>query len=166
MTKRNAALTLLLVEIGAIALLVNSLISFDWHELWFALSISIAIPCWVLAVKAPSTCGVTTQRRTPCRNRTVGVLFGCSQARGGSHVWAKFFTRFGWHPHQPLTADAETTASPSARGTTSSGGTVLTAHQPGIAVVRLEEDMQSTLTFWMTVIATLSGVISTAAIFA
>ncbi|WP_462188645.1 MULTISPECIES: hypothetical protein [unclassified Frankia] len=67
MAKRNAALTLLLVEIGAIALLVNSLISFDWHELWFTLSISIAIPCWVLAVKAPSTCGVTTQRRTPCR---------------------------------------------------------------------------------------------------
>ncbi|WP_007506778.1 MULTISPECIES: hypothetical protein [Pseudofrankia] len=166
MAKRNVALSLLVVELGAIALLVASLISFDWHQLWFALSVSIAIPCWLLAVKAPSTCGVTTQRGTPCRNRTVGVLFGCSQAPGGGHVWAKFFARFGWHPHQPVPADAENSASPSTRGSTSPDGTVLTAHQRGIVVVRLEEDMQSTLTFWMTVVATLSGVISTAAIFA
>jgi hypothetical protein len=119
--------------------------------------IVIAIPSWVIAIKAPAICGVITQRGHPCPNPTKGVLFGCNQARNGTHVWAKLLARFGWRRELPLHAmriDAERAVSfvrePSD----------LPGKQREPVTVEVEEDLKSAILFWLTVCSTFAGVVS------
>jgi hypothetical protein len=109
--------------------------------LWCGL-FAVAATCWLIAVNLPTTCGVTTLEGRACPNRTTGVLFGCSQAKG--HIWAKFFARFGWSRKVP----------PPRRATTLSEPEPKPGH-PGV-----EEDKRSRILFWATFVATTAGTIS------
>jgi hypothetical protein len=84
---RVGAGILIVIEFIMIGILIYSLSHAHWRDALIALSIAIAIPCWVLLVEAPTTCGVTTQKGHACPNPTTGLLLGCNSARG--HAWAK-----------------------------------------------------------------------------
>jgi hypothetical protein len=47
----------------------------------------------LLGFTAHTTCGVTTTRRTPCKNDSYGFLFGCT---GNGHWVRKFYARLGF----------------------------------------------------------------------
>jgi hypothetical protein len=47
----------------------------------------------LLGFTAHTTCGVTTTRRTPCKNDAYGFLFGCT---GNGHWLKKFYARLGF----------------------------------------------------------------------
>jgi len=75
---RQFAYAVLAVEIVATAFTIYSIAYSDWDKLSWAWPTAIAIPCCAIAVKAPTTCGVTTQKGHPCPNPTTGILLGCA----------------------------------------------------------------------------------------
>ncbi|WP_433651122.1 hypothetical protein ACQP2C_00355 [Micromonospora zamorensis] len=154
MLKRNAALALLVIEFSAIAAAVFFLITLDPMSLAWALSIAVAIPAWILAVNAPTVCGVTTQKGGQCRRKVNGVLFGCGTS---NHTWAKFFSRFGWR-RQP-----DPNAASSSRSRPSGQSTILASGAGGgveVMTVRIAEDAKSKVAFWLALTATTCALVS------
>ncbi|MEU6021132.1 hypothetical protein [Micromonospora sp. NPDC047134] len=131
------------VEALAIVGVVYYLITLDLISLAWSASIAIAIPAWLLAVKAPTTCGVTTQKGGRCGRKVNGVIFGCGRS---NHTWAKFFARFGWR-RQP---------DPSNRRSRSSEVTEVTE----MVTVKIAEDWKSSVTFWLALTATTCALVS------
>jgi hypothetical protein len=153
MLKRNAALLILLAEAGAVVLVVYFLIQLDFLSVAWALSVAVAIPAWLLAVKAPTTCGVTTQKGGRCPRPVNGVIFGCGTS---NHTWAKFFSRFGWRRQPDPNAAVRTSRSTvmpiaAAKELTGEGQMV---------VVRIAEDFKSRAAFWLALTATLCALVS------
>jgi len=145
-SSRLGAGVLILVELAAIGWLISSLIHLQWQDALIALSVSIALPCWVLAVEAPTLCGVETIRKTQCQNRTTGLLLGC---HAPGHAWAKFFARFGWRR----------ISLPSADQGNSADNTGTSTAEP--VLVKIAEDGKSVVVFWATMVSTATAVIST-----
>lgn len=143
MLKRDHALLILGVEALAIVGVVYYLVTLDLISLAWSASIAIAIPAWLLAVKAPTTCGVTTQSGGRCGRKVNGVIFGCGRS---NHTWAKFFARFGWR-RQP---------DPSTRRHRSAEASEVTE----VVTVKIAEDLKSTLTFWLALTATTCALVS------
>ncbi|TDC36139.1 hypothetical protein E1211_14300 [Micromonospora sp. 15K316] len=131
------------VEALAIVGVVYYLVTLDFISLAWSASIAIAIPAWLLAVKAPTTCGVTTQKGGRCGRKVNGVIFGCGRS---NHIWAKFFARFGWR-RQP---------DPSNRRSRSSEVTEVTE----MVTVKIAEDWKSSVTFWLALAATTCALVS------
>ncbi|GAA2596248.1 hypothetical protein GCM10010435_89290 [Winogradskya consettensis] len=146
MLKRDYALLMLGVEALAVVGVVYYLVMLDFMSLAWAASIAVALPAWVLAVKAPTTCGVTTQAGGQCSRPVNGLIFGCGRS---SHTWAKFFSRFGWRRQSDPNA-------PDAR----SGRSVNGADGVEVVTVKIAEDWKSTAAFWLALTATLCAVIS------
>ncbi|WP_433263048.1 hypothetical protein ACQPWR_24915 [Micromonospora vinacea] len=71
-----------------IAASIVGLINGDWLSAIWSLTAAISIPAWILAVEAPTLCGVVNRRGQPCRNSTRGYIFGCGVA---NHTWVKAF---------------------------------------------------------------------------
>ncbi|MGW2625178.1 hypothetical protein [Micromonospora taraxaci] len=152
--KRNVALALLAIEFSAIVAVIFFLVTLDPMSLTWSLSLAIAIPAWILAVKAPTVCGVTTQKGGQCRRKVNGVLFGCGTS---NHTWAKFFSRFGWR-RQP---DPNTTSSP--RNRPPSVAALPTSVSSGgveVMTVRIAEDAKSKVAFWLALTATACALVS------
>ncbi|MFV2103692.1 hypothetical protein [Micromonospora sp. LOL_024] len=143
MLKRDQAMLILGVEALAIVGVVYYLVTLDLISLAWSASIAIAIPAWLLAVKAPATCGVTTQNGSRCGRKVNGVIFGCGRS---NHTWAKFFARFGWR-RQP---------DPSNRRSRSTEATEVTE----VVTVKIAEDWKSTVTFWLALTATTCALVS------
>lgn len=159
MRKRDFAYYILATEIISIGIFLYSMFSHHWSSVGWSLSIAVAVPCWVLAVKAPAVCGVTTQRGTPCRNPTTGVLFGCGQASNGSHVWVKFFARFGWRRQSFLRKPpSQTGADDPAVGFHGESHVFMSGPEP--FTVRIVEDWRSGFVFWLAIVSTVAGVAS------
>ncbi|MGC5052834.1 hypothetical protein ACLQ2S_15435 [Micromonospora sp. DT48] len=131
------------VEALAIVGVVYYLVTLDLISLAWSASIAIAIPAWLLAMKAPTTCGVTTQNGGRCGRRVNGVIFGCGRS---NHTWAKFFARFGWR-RQP---DPRIRRS---RSIQASEGTEM-------VTVKIAEDWKSTVAFWLALTATTCALVS------
>ncbi|BAL91918.1 hypothetical protein AMIS_66980 [Actinoplanes missouriensis 431] len=146
MQKRDYAFVLLGVEALALVGVIYYLVTLDFMSLAWAASIAVALPAWVLAVKAPTTCGVTTQKGGRCSRKVNGVIFGCSQSE---HVWAKFFARFGWHRQ----ADPNTPGARAGRLPTGGEGVE-------VVTVKIAEDGKSTAAFWLALTATLCALTS------
>ncbi|MEU8331697.1 hypothetical protein [Micromonospora sp. NPDC048839] len=140
MLKRDQAMLILGVEALAIVGVVYYLVTLDLISLAWSASIAIAIPAWLLAVKAPTTCGVTTQNGGRCGRKVNGVIFGCGRS---NHTWAKFLARFGWR-RQP---------DPSNRQSRSTEVTE-------VVTVKIAEDWKSTVTFWLALTATTCALVS------
>jgi hypothetical protein len=108
-------------------------------------SVAIAIPAWLLAVKRPTTCGVTTASGGRCGRKVNGVIFGCGRS---GHTWVKFLARFGWRrqpdPNRPPTRLDGSAETPEA----------------AVMTVKIAEDWKSTVTFWLALTATLCGLVS------
>ncbi|MEU8263983.1 hypothetical protein AB0C02_25590 [Micromonospora sp. NPDC048999] len=143
MLKRDHALLILGVEALAIVGVVYYLITLDFISLAWSASIAIAIPAWLLSVKAPTTCGVTTQNGGRCGRKVNGVIFGCGRS---NHTWAKFFARFGWR-RQP---------DPSIPRNRSIEGAEVTE----VVTVKIAEDWKSTVAFWLALTATTCALVS------
>ncbi|MET8253131.1 hypothetical protein [Micromonospora sp. NPDC005197] len=143
MLKRDQAMLILGVEALAIVGVVYYLVTLDLISLAWSASIAIAIPAWLLAVKAPTTCGVTTQNGGRCGRKVNGVIFGCGRS---SHTWAKFFARFGWR-RQP---------DPSNRRNRS----IEAAEVTEVVMVKIAEDWKSTVAFWLALTATTCALVS------
>ncbi len=145
MLKRDQALLILAVEALAIVGVVHFLLTLDLISLAWSASIAVAIPAWLLAVKAPTTCGVTTQNGGRCSRKVNGVIFGCGRSE---HTWAKFFARFGWR-RQP---------DPNGPAARPDG----TAETPDTAMmtVKIAEDWKSTVAFWLALTATICALVS------
>ncbi len=143
MLKRDHALLILGVEALAIVGVVYYLITLDLISLAWSASIAVAIPAWLLAVKAPTTCGVTTQNGGRCGRKVNGVIFGCGRS---NHTWAKFFARFGWR-RQP---------DPSILRNRSTAATEVTE----VVTVKIAEDWKSTVAFWLALTATTCALVS------
>ncbi|MEU7756722.1 hypothetical protein [Micromonospora sp. NPDC049171] len=143
MLKRDYAMLILGVEALAIVGVVYYLVTLDLVSLAWSASIAIAIPAWLLAVKAPTTCAVTTQNGGRCGRKVNGVIFGCGRS---NHTWVKFFARFGWH-RQP---------DPSIRRVWSTEA----AEATEVVTVKIAEDWKSTVAFWLALTATTCALIS------
>ncbi|KAB1156356.1 hypothetical protein F6X68_11860 [Micromonospora sp. AMSO12t] len=143
MLKRDQAMLILGVEALAIVGVVYYLVTLDLISLAWSASIAIAIPAWLLAVKAPTTCGVTTQKGGRCGRKVNGVIFGCGRS---NHTWAKFFARFGWR-RQP---------DPTVRRSRSTEA----AEVAEIVTVKIAEDWKSTVAFWLALTATTCALVS------
>ncbi|MCT2277815.1 hypothetical protein M3G91_09275 [Micromonospora chalcea] len=143
MLKRDQAMLILGVEALAIVGVVYYLVTLDFISLAWSTSIAIAIPAWLLAVKAPTTCGVATQIGGRCGRKVNGVIFGCGRS---NHTWAKFFARFGWR-RQP---------DPSNRRSRSIEATEVTE----VVTVKIAEEWKSTVTFWLALTATTCALVS------
>lgn len=143
MLKRDQAMLILGVEALAIVGVVYYLVTLDLISLAWSASIAIAIPAWLLAVKAPTTCGVTTQKGGRCGRKVNGVIFGCGRS---NHTWAKFFARFGWR-RQP---------DPSSRRSRSTEAAEVTE----VVTVKIAEDWRSTVAFWLALTATTCALVS------
>jgi hypothetical protein len=153
MLKRDAAFVILALEAVAIVGVVFFLVTLDFMSVAWSLSIAIAIPAWLLAVKAPTVCGVTTQKGGQCSRRVNGVIFGCGTS---NHTWAKFFSRFGWRRQpDPNTSSGKTGAAASF----STAGNV-TASGVEMMTVRIAEDTKSKVAFWLALTATTCGLVS------
>ncbi|GAA0478603.1 hypothetical protein Ade02nite_67090 [Paractinoplanes deccanensis] len=153
MLKRDAAFIVLGIEALAIVGVVYFLVTLDWMSVIWSLSIAIAIPSWLLAVKAPTYCGVTTQAGGKCTRPVNGVIFGCGTSE---HTWAKFFSRFGWR-RQPDPNRASAKAGPAAQMPRFGGAPTGDA---GVVTVRIAEEAKSKVAFWMALTATLCALIS------
>lgn len=145
MKKRDSALLMLGIEALALVGVVYYAVMLDFMSLAWAASIAIALPTWVLAVKAPTTCGVATQAGGQCRRAVNGVIFGC----GRNHTWAKFFSRFGWRRQ----------SDPNASGTRPGRG-LSTADDVEVVTVKIAEDWKSTAAFWLALTATTCAIVS------
>ncbi|WP_434742439.1 hypothetical protein [Micromonospora sp. SH-82] len=143
MLKRDHALVLLGVEALAIVGVVYYLVTLDLVSFAWSASIAIAIPAWLLAVKAPTTCGVTTQIGGRCGRKVNGVIFGCGRS---NHTWAKFFVRFGWR-RQP---------DPGVRR----NRTTVDAGNTEVVTVKIAEDWKGTAVFWLALTATTCALVS------
>ena len=153
---RKFAFWILAAQFLAVGYFIYAISHGQWSNSIWSVCVAIAIPCWLLAVKAPTNCGVTTQRGTPCKHPTTGVVFGCNQAPNGSHVWAKLFARFGWH--RQVFALPQRSAGP---GPTSSGrlaGQELARSET--VTVRIQEQRRNTIAFWLAFTSTIAGVTS------
>ncbi|MEU1604046.1 hypothetical protein [Micromonospora matsumotoense] len=143
MLKRDQAMLILGVEALAIVGVVYYLVTLDLISLAWSASIAIAIPAWLLAVKAPTTCGVTTQNGDRCGRKVNGVIFGCGRS---NHTWAKFFARFGWR-RQP---------DPGHRRSRLTEATEVAE----VVTVKIAEDWKSTVAFWLALTATTCALVS------
>ena len=154
MARRYQAGLLLITVPVAVFFIPVAVINRDWPMLGWSVSAAIAIPCWLLAFEAPSTCGFTTQRGTPCPNYTTGILFGCTNASG--HLWGKMFARFGWHRGALPTRKGS-------QATSADPGSLSNNAVPAEPVlVRVEESRGSKVAVWLAVISTICGLTSAA----
>jgi hypothetical protein len=157
--RRGATYSILGAEILAVAYLIYSILHLHWPDAVMSICTAIAIPCWVIAVKVPTRCGVTTKHGHPCPNPTTGVLVGCGSAAG--HAWAKVLARFGWKRQAlPSSKTPRVAASPQLSSDT---GKPEAAAEP--MVVRIAEDRRSAVAFWMAVTSTVAGATSAIAAF-
>jgi hypothetical protein len=156
-TKKQAALTVIVAWIIALLFAAISLHNKDWAAFIWSTSTVIALPCWAIAVKAPTHCGVITIKGHPCPNRTTGILMGCGSARG--HTWAKFFSWFGWRWRHVATQQEGSQAfqSPPPSGESPE---LPTLSEP--IRVRVEEGFKDKAIFVCTASSTLTGLISAA----
>ena len=145
MLKRDHALLILGLEALAIIGVVYYLMMLDLIGLAWSASIAIAIPAWLLAVKTPTTCGVTTQSGGQCGRKVNGVIFGCGRS---NHTWAKFFARFGWR-RQPDPNEPRPQSGASAEKS-----------EAAVMTVKIAEDWKSTVAFWLALTATFCGIVS------
>ncbi|WP_433826625.1 hypothetical protein ACQP2E_31605 [Actinoplanes sp. CA-015351] len=146
MQKRDYAFVMLGIEAVAVVGVVYFLVTLDFMSLAWSVSVAVAIPAWVLAVKAPTTCGVTTQKGGQCGRPVNGLIFGCGRSE---HVWSKFFARFGWR-RQP---DPNTPGTRPGRLPTGGDGIE-------VVTVKIAEDWKSTAAFWLALTATLCAITS------
>jgi hypothetical protein len=146
MLKRDYALVMLGIEALAVVGVVYYLVMLDFMSLAWSASIAVALPAWVLAVKAPTTCGVTTQTGGQCSRPVNGVIFGCGRS---NHTWTKFFSRFGWRRQ----ADPNVSGARRSRLTNGADGVE-------IVTVKIAEDWKSTAAFWLALTATLYAITS------
>ena len=149
--RHEAAFATVLTAFIAAGFSVYSVGRSDWNTALWSACVAIAIPAWLFAVRAPTTCGVVTRSGRACQNMTYGVLFGCGSAYG--HTWTKFFARLGWH------RTPATTARRRPRGGTPP---VADVENDESAIVRIEEDTKSRVTFLLAITATFAGCISAA----
>jgi hypothetical protein len=153
MLKRDTAFIILGIEAVAIVGVVYFLVTLDWMSVIWSLSVAIAIPSWLLAVKAPTYCGVTTQAGGKCTRPVNGVIFGCGTS---NHTWAKFFSRFGWRrqsdPNRASAKNGPTDQLAGSRGAAQGDS--------GTMTVTIAEDTKSKVAFWLAFIATLCALIS------
>ena len=155
---RKGATALIFTEFAAVGFLLYFVLHTQWYNALLALSVGVAVPCWVVVVEAPTRCGVTTLKGHPCPNGTTGLVLGCNNAPG--HAWAKLFARFGWHRVSFTTQAAKPSPTPKPAATIEAAAF---ASEP--VVVKIAEDMKSTVTFWMAMISTASSVLSAAGLF-
>jgi hypothetical protein len=146
MLKRDYALLMLGIEAVALVGVVYYAVMLDFMSLAWSASIAIALPAWVLAVKAPTTCGVTTQAGGRCSRPVNGLIFGCGRS---NHTWAKFFARFGWRRQSDPNA-------PDVRP----GRLVSAADGVEVVTVKIAEDWKSTAAFWLALTATTCAIVS------
>jgi hypothetical protein len=153
LSARDKAIALSVIEALAIFSIVYHIVNFDGLAIVWSLSIAVAIPAWIFAVKVRVTCGVTTIKGHPCKNTTYGVIFGCNQ-NGGKHVWSKVFSRLGYR-HQ-TNPDLPTQASlPLPASVQRSIESV-----PEVVTVRIAETWSNKMAFWLAAVATLCGLVS------
>ena len=146
MLKRDHALVMLGAEALAVVGVVYFLVMRDFISLAWSVSVAVALPTWLLAVKAPTLCGVTTQSGGQCRRPVNGLLFGCGRS---NHTWAKFFARFGWRRQ----SDPNVSNDRRARvGAADDGVEVVT--------VKIAEGWRSTAAFWLAMTATTCALVS------
>ncbi|GIF48216.1 hypothetical protein DFJ67_3497 [Asanoa ferruginea] len=146
MLKRDYAFLMVGIEALAVVGVVYYLVMLDFMSLAWSASIAVALPAWVLAVKAPTTCGVTTQTGGRCSRPVNGVIFGCGRS---NHTWAKFFSRFGWR------RQSDPNASGARPGRLTNG-----ADGVDVVMVKIAEDWKSTAAFWLAMAATLCAITS------
>jgi len=82
-----------LVIVGVAKLRQDNLLT-GWELIGWAF-VPLAI---LLGFTVHTTCGVTTTRRTPCKNDAYGFLFGCT---GYGHWLEKFLVRLGFQKESP-----------------------------------------------------------------
>lgn len=149
--RHDIAFAIFISWLAAVGLSIYFVSNSMWQQLLWSGSTILAIPAWLFAIKAPTRCGVVTQRGHPCPNPTYGVLFGCGSAVG--HTWTKFFARLGWR--RPALVGAYRTTDRSAAPTEDE---VTDRSEP--VLVRVEGDRKATTAFWLAVAATFAGVTS------
>ncbi|MEV4621181.1 hypothetical protein AB0J74_21035 [Asanoa sp. NPDC049573] len=137
---------MLAIEALAVVGVIYYLVKFDFMSLAWSASVAVALPAWLLAVKAPTKCGVTTQTGGRCSRPVNGVIFGCGRS---NHTWAKFFSRFGWR------RQSDPNASGARPGRLTNG-----ADDVDIVTVKIAEDWKCTAAFWLALTATLCAITS------
>ncbi|MEV4264565.1 hypothetical protein [Kribbella sp. NPDC049584] len=148
--KHETAFAVVVTAIAAAAYSIYSIDQHDWSSALWTGSVAVAVPCWLIALKAPTSCGVTTRTGRRCPNPSNGVLFGCGNAEG--HTWAKFFGHFGWR---------RKSAQPNPPGRTASARPDPQLRQEGKSA-RRPHDVRDSVLFWAAIIATLAGLVSAA----
>lgn len=110
-------------------------------------SFAVAFVCWLVAVRLPTRCGVTTLKGHPCPNPTTGVLFGC-----GKHTWDKLFARFGIRRRtEGIRVSPTISRNPAVEPA---------ASEPSAKVSGVKEDPKDAIVFWLTAVSTAAGVVS------
>jgi hypothetical protein len=106
----------------------------------------------VIAFTLPTQCRVITSRGGECRNRSYGVLFGCSGAAG--HRFGKFFARVGLRRQPPSSHAAARQRAATGRqwAATDALPIVVTVAGGGMGICA----------FWFGLISTATGVASVA----
>lgn len=148
--KHETAFWIMIGALASSAFSAYSAVGGDWNTATWSGCVAVAVPAWLFAIKAPTTCGVATRAGRPCPNPTWGVLFGCGSA---DHTWTKFFARFGWHrSHAPIFI----------RDNTRSPAPIPPPSEDDAVVVRIAEDAKSRVVFWLAILATFAGCLSAA----
>lgn len=144
--KKNKALGQLTFFVIALALCAYSLSQHQYEPATlFGLSV-VSFILWLIAVHAPTTCGVTTLDGHPCTRRIDGILFGCQD-----HTWAKLFAWFGYRRKIPTRRTrSQDMHSPPAQAVANTG-------KPE-KVSGIDESLKNVILFWATIISTAAGV--------
>ena len=150
--KHYKAALIILLSPGSFVYGLHLLSLHQWTDAPVFLSVGVLIPCWLVAMMAPSKCGVKTQKGHPCPNDAQGVIFGCGKAR--DHTWKKFFARIGWDKNLLTLPVVEPDQQPQRELIQSA-----TTNQP--VSVRIESDGKAKIVFWATMISTVCTVAST-----
>ncbi|MFI6094186.1 hypothetical protein ACIA8G_01430 [Lentzea sp. NPDC051213] len=122
-------------------LMIFCVIAFHYENYWRAAwtgSFAVVVTCWIIAVRFPVRCAVTTRQGSSCRNPANGVLFGCSR-----HTWIKFRAHVGRHERVQIRSTTTTSRA-----------------EPPPRSADAAERRRSTALFWLAIIATGAGFIS------
>lgn len=139
------------VIIGSIGLFVYSAFrDHDVLKISLIVLVALMILSWIVAMKIPSTCGVTTVKGGRCTRDTKGVIFGCRR----DHYWEKALARRGkrkqvWQQSQ-IVGDRGQSRGRNSRDT-----------GPQVVIVRIEEDVKSRMTFRCTILTTACTLLTT-----
>jgi hypothetical protein len=126
----------------------------EWLKAALCISIIVSIPSWYFAIKMSTKCRVTfTATGLPCRNPANGVIFGCRVQR---HYWPKALARIGIHRQQierlPVNKKMQ-------RGRFAAREKSVVARE--VVAVRIEPDLKSNCTFYLTAVSTACTVATT-----